>query len=78
MSRTTATDQGENDVLVEASQRWLDGFGDATLEPADAGDLVESAQRITRIVARAACRLSWQTPDSFVAQMRQAERSNAC
>ena len=61
--------------LVRASERWTQAFAAATLDPADAADLVESAQRVTRAVARAARELTWQTPDSFTAVMRQAEQS---
>ena len=48
------------------------------LEPADASDLVESAQKIMQVVAYAARHLTWQTLDSFIAVMRQAEHSSDC
>ena len=79
MTRPTATDHESDAGLVAASECWAKGFGAATLDPADASDLVESAQTITQAVARAAAQhLTWQTPDSFIAVMRQAERSNDC
>ena len=78
MTRPTAARQGGDTGLVEAGERWVKGFGAAPLEPVDAPDLVESAQRITQAVARAARHLSWQTPDSFIANMRQAELSSDC
>jgi len=77
MTRPTAVDQGDA-ALVEASERWVQGFGAAALAPEDACDLVLSAHRITQTVARAARHLNWETPDSFVAVMRQAELSDDC
>jgi len=74
----TAIEPSGKAALVEASERWVQGFGDATLAPADAADLTLSAQRITQTVARAARQLSWLTPDSFIAVMRQAEQSDDC
>lgn len=78
MTSPTTASQGSDSALVEASERWVTGFCAAPLEPVDAADLVESAQRITQAVARAARHLDWQTPDSFIAAMRQAELSSDC
>lgn len=78
MTSPTTTTQGSEAALVQASQRWVDGFCAAPLAPVDAPDLVESAQRITHAVAHAARHLDWQTPDSFIAAMRQAELSSDC
>lgn len=76
MTRLPTAEAKSDSELVHASERWTQGFSAATLEPADARDLFESAQRVTRAVARAARELSWQTPDSFLAVMRQAEQSS--
>jgi len=78
MTRTTDADAGSVAGLASAGQRWVEGFGRAPLDPADAPDLVESAQRITHAVARATRNLSWDTPDSFDAVLRQAEHSSDC
>ena len=76
MTRPTDTEATNAAELVRASERWAQGFSAATLAPADASDLVESAQRVARAVARAARELTWLTPDSFVAVMQQAEKSS--
>lgn len=78
MTRTTDTDTASVAGLAFAGRCWVEGFGIAPLDPADAPDLVASAQRITHAVARAARNLSWDTPDSFDAVLRQAERSSDC
>lgn len=78
MTQATSTDHASDAGLVAASERWVEAFGTATLEPADAADLVESARRITQAVARAARHLAWQAPDAFTAVMRQAEHSSDC
>lgn len=78
MTRPTIADPGSEPSLVQASERWVKGFATATLDPASAPDLVESAQRVTQVVAHAARHLTWQTPDSFMAAMRQAELSGDC
>lgn len=78
MTRPPATGPASDTALVQASERWVQGFGTAALEPANASDLVESARKITQAVAHAARHLDWQTPDSFIATMRQAERSSDC
>lgn len=79
MVRPTTGHQGSDAAVVEACELWAKSFGAAALTPADAPDLVESAQRITQTVARAAAQqLSWLTPDTFIAVMREAERSNDC
>jgi hypothetical protein len=59
--------------VVSAAALWAKSFGSAPLRVADADRLVESALRITDIVARAARQLTWQTPDSFIAVSRHAE-----
>ena len=78
MTNPTTGGQGRDAALVEASERWVNGFCSAPLQPVDAPDLVESAQRITLAVAHAARHLDWQTPDSFIAAMRQAELASDC
>lgn len=76
METTPGSRQDEEVFLVAASQGWARAFGTAPLDPADAADLAAGALHVTNIVARAAQRLTWQTPDAFVAMMQEAEQSN--
>lgn len=78
MTRTTDPRTPSVAGLALAGQCWVEGFGIASLDPADAPDLVASAQKIAHAVARAARNLSWDTADSFDAVLRQAERSSDC
>ncbi len=68
--------RGDRAPSVDAAQSWVASFGAAPLSPADASDLVASAWKVTEAVARAARRLTWQTPDAFIAAMRRAEQAD--